>query len=126
MLTRFNIRVSVSDLFGQQGREDLARELNRLPAQTRASVEQALRIIDFLEREIEAAEGQIACMLSDDPAAKLLDTLPCVGPILSAVMALIGSIERFQSGEQLANYAGLVPTVHTAAVTRAWVRCRVK
>ena len=40
---------------------------------------------------------------------------PCVGPILSAVMALeIGDIGRFPGPGQLASYAGLVPSVHSS------------
>lgn len=115
VLTRFNVQISASDLFGKQGREDLAQALRRLPPQTRASVEQALRVLDSLEQEIEASEARIGSMLNDDAATRLLDSLPCVGPILSAVLALeIGSIERFPTAGQLASYAGLVPTVHSS------------
>jgi transposase len=115
VLSRFNVQIPVSDLFGKKGREQLEPELNRLPEHTRASVKQALRVLDFLELEIGEAEKRIAGMLEGDEAVRLLDSLPCVGPILSAVMALeIGRIERFQTAEQLASYAGLVPSVHSS------------
>jgi len=49
------------------------------------------------------------------PEALLLDTMPCVGFILSMVMALeIGDVKRFPSAEQLASYAGSVPTVRSS------------
>jgi len=115
VLTRFNVRVLVSDLFGAAGREELEQRVEGLPTYTRASVEQALRMLDRVEEEIGRAEKQIAAMLEGNEEARLLDTLPCVGPILSAVLALeIGDISRFPSAEQLASYAGLVPSVHSS------------
>jgi transposase len=115
VLTRFNVQVPASDLFGSQGRQMLEPELKRLPEHTRESVRQALRVLDFLAGEIEKAEKRIATMLEGNEAARLLDSLPCVGPILSAVLALeIGRIERFPCPGQLASYAGLVPRVHAS------------
>ena len=115
VLGRFNIQIPVSDLFGARGREELAGQRARLPEHTRASVEQMLRVLDFVEQEIEVAEKRIAVMLKQDEAAKLLDTLPGVGPILSAVLALeIGDVSRFPTAGQLASYAGLTPTVHSS------------
>jgi transposase len=46
---------------------------------------------------------------------QLLDTLPGVGPILAAVMALeIGDVGRFASAERLASYAGTTPRVSSS------------
>lgn len=115
VLARFNIQIVASDVFGAGGREELEAQLKRLPEHTQVSMRQALRTLDFLEIEIEETEKQLAAMLKPSEAARLLDTLPCVGPILSAVMALeIGDIGRFQTAGQLASYAGLVPTVHSS------------
>jgi len=114
-LTRCNIRIPVSDLFGVQGRKDLEGQMHALPEHTRGGVARALRALDFLECEIEDAGKAVAAMLEEDQAVRLLDTLPCVGPILSAVMALeIGDIRRFQTAGQLASYAGLTPSVHSS------------
>jgi transposase len=106
VLARFNIQIVASDVFGAGGREELEAQLKRLPEHTQVSVRQALRTLDFLDHEIEEAEKHLAGMLKPSEAARLLDTLPCVGPILSAVMALeIGDIGRFQTAGQLASYA---------------------
>jgi len=44
--------------------------------------------------------------------ADLLQTLPCVGKILSMVFMLeIGRVDRFPTAAHLASYAGLVPRV---------------
>jgi transposase len=54
-------------------------------------------------------------MMKAVPGADLLKTLPTVGPILSAAMALeIGDVSRFPSAEHLASYAGLVPRVNSS------------
>ena len=47
--------------------------------------------------------------------ADLLETLPCVGTILSMVLMLeIGRVDRFPTAAHLASYAGLVPRVHSS------------
>lgn len=56
------------------------REPTRLPEHTRATVEQMLRVMGCVEREMEIAEKRTAVMLKQDEAVKLLGTLP--GPIL--------------------------------------------
>lgn len=115
VLGRFNIRIAVSDLFGVEGRAQLELQKQRLPEYTRASVEQALRVLDCVEQEIEVAEGSIRQMLQQDEATRLLDSLPGVGPVLSAVLALeIGDVRRFATGAQLASYAGLTPSVYSS------------
>lgn len=106
VLGRFNIRIAVvSDLFGVEGRAQLELQKQRLPAYTRACVEQ----------EIEVAEASIRRMLQKDEATTLLDSLPGVGPVRSAVLALeIGDVRRFARGAQLASYAGLTPGVYSS------------
>jgi transposase len=47
--------------------------------------------------------------------ADVLQTLPCVGKILSMVLMLeIGRIDRFPTAAHLASYAGLVPRVRSS------------
>jgi transposase len=46
----------------------------------------------------------------------LLKTIPCVGKILSAVIALeVGDVRRFPSTGDLVSYAGLVPSARESA-----------
>jgi transposase len=114
-LTRFNVLIECSDLFGVTGREELGKRLEELPANTRACIAQELTVLDFLEMEIEQVEQRLSGLMEHSGEAQLLDTLPGVGPILSMVMALeIGDVKRFATGAHLASYAGLVPSVHSS------------
>jgi len=64
---------------------------------------------DFLDRQIAEAEAQLASLLDDDTARRLL-TIPGVGPATAAtLLAEIGDIWRFTDVDQLLAYAGVHP-----------------
>jgi transposase len=64
---------------------------------------------ELLERQIEAADRRVAGLL-DGETARLLQTIPGVGPATVAVLlAEIGDIERFTDFDQLLAYAGVHP-----------------
>lgn len=114
-LGRYNIQINVADLFGADGRQQLEQRMGELLLETRESVKQQLRTHDFLALQIEEIERRLSSMMKAVPGIGLLRTLPTVGPILSAVLALeIGDISRFPSAEHLASYAGLVPRVSSS------------
>jgi len=114
-LGRYNLQIEVADLFGVEGRLRLGQRLNELPEETRRSVERELATQDFLELQMEEIEKSLHHVMQAIPEANLLRTLPAVGPILSAVIALeIGDVGRFPAAENLASYAGLVPRVHSS------------
>ncbi len=114
-LGRYNIQISVSDLFGVEGRQLLGQRLDELPAETRRSLEHELGTQDFLETQMEEIEKSLKEVVQTGTGADLLRTLPAIGPILSSVIALeIGDIDRFPSAEHLASYSGLVPRVHAS------------
>lgn len=114
-LGRYNIQIGVTDLFGIEGRQKLEQRMGELLIETRESVKQQLITHDFLELQVEQIEKRLQKMMGDVPGADLLKTLPTVGPILSAVLALeIGDVSRFPSAEHLASYAGLVPRVNSS------------
>lgn len=125
-LTRYNLQVEASDIFGARGREQLAQRLGELPPHTRRSVEQQLAVLDFVEDQIEDCEVRLAGLLEPSEEVRLLRTLPCVGPILSAVLWLeIGDVHRFPDAPHLASYAGLVPRVRASGGhTRLGPVCR--
>jgi transposase len=69
-----------------------------------------------LETQIAEREAEIKEMLYPSVERDLLDTLPCVGPVLSAVLALeLGEVRRFPDPGSLASYAGLVPAARESA-----------
>jgi transposase len=114
-LSRHNVHVAGADLFGVGPRAELGTRLPELPVHSRKAIEQELATLDFLEIQIEAAEGRLEAIMKVSVEAGLLRTLPCVGPILSMVTMLeIGRVDRFAAPEHLASYAGLVPRVHSS------------
>jgi transposase len=114
-LGRYNIQICVTDLFGAEGRQRLGQAMGELPIETQESVRQQLTTQDFLELQVEGIEKRLHKMMKTVPGAELLKTLPTVGPILSAVLALeIGDVARFPSAEHLASYAGLVPRISSS------------
>ena len=63
-------------------------------------------------------------MLYPSAERDLLDSLPCVGKILSAVMALeIGDVRRFSGPDRLVSYSGLVPVARESADWKRQGRC---
>lgn len=123
-LLRYNLHSQASDLFGAKGRQELAHWLPQLPPHTLSSVEEQLLGLDFAVLRIQDCERRLEVMLESNAERDLLKTLPGVGPILSAVIALeIGDVQRFASAERLVSYAGLVPTVKQSAHRRHLGQC---
>src|SRR2546422_3054616 len=91
----------VSGLFGTRGRDLLARL--RLPEPWACDVEACLRLIDELEREIDACEAQLRRLGADHRYAPLLTTIPGIAWVLAyTIAAEIGDISRFPSPTKLA------------------------
>ena len=64
---------------------------------------------DLLERQIEAADQHVTALL-DGELARRLQTIPGVGPAITATLiAEIGDIWRFDDVDQLLAYAGVHP-----------------
>ena len=114
-LARHNVQIPGADLFGVTPRKQLGERLPELPVHSREAIEQELATLDFLEIQVAAAEERLEAIMKVSVEADLLQTLPCVGPILSMVMMLeIGAVHRFPTAAHLASYAGLVPRVHSS------------
>jgi transposase len=83
-----------------------------LPAQEVASrivAELAKDILGFKER-IEGIDEEIGQRFFARPEARILTSLPGMGPILGAeFLVAVGDIRAFESADRLAAYAGLVP-----------------
>jgi transposase len=105
----------VSDVFGKKGRFLLHEAVKELPPETRLSVEEELKLLDYVMDQIEQIEGRIHKVVEMTPEMKLLKTLPGVGDILAIMIALeIGDVDRFPTTEKLASYAGTVPRVSSS------------
>ena len=83
-----------------------------LPAQEVASricAELAGEVLALKER-LSALDEEIASRFFERPEARILSSPPGIGPILGAeFLVAAGDLGAFQSADQLAAYAGLVP-----------------
>jgi transposase len=116
VLLRYNLSIEASDLYGDRGRAELISRLGELPQWSQESVLEQLRMVDSVETQIGECEKQLEVLLYPSAERDLLRTIPCVGKILSAVIALeVGDVRRFPSAGDLVSYAGLVPSARESA-----------
>jgi transposase len=104
-----------SDPFGKRARGELEKHLARLPEQTRWVSGQLLAQLDFVSRQIQEMEKRLKQLAEITPEIQRLMSLPGVGVILGATIALeVGEVKRFPSAGHLASYAGTTPRVHAS------------
>jgi transposase len=124
-LAKYGLRIDASDPFGAQARGQWIECLKMLPEQTRFVSQQLLNQLDFLQQQIEQQEARLKSLLAVTPMMQRLKTLPGVGLILSATLALeIGEGDRFASPAHLASYAGTTPRVHSSGDKTRYGRLR--
>jgi len=124
VLLRYNLLVKVSDLYGDTGRQQLEERLGELPEWSRQSVKEQLETVDHLDLQIQDCEQKLEALLEASVERDLLRSLPGVGKVLSAVIALeIGDIGRFASAQNLTSYAGLVPAARESAGRKRKGKC---
>jgi transposase len=105
----------ISDLFGRRGRAAMTASAAALPPQAHWVFNEHLEQIDALQRQIGRQESRVKELVRVTPEMKRLMTMPGVGVILSATIALeIGQIGRFPDDDHLASYAGTTPRVHAS------------
>jgi len=116
-LAKYGLAVEeVADLFGERGRQELGRILDRLPPETRRCLEQELKVVDQVSEEIRQLERRIRERLQSSRSMQLLQTLPGVGNILAIVIEReMGDVSRFPDAQHFAAYAGTVPKVRASA-----------
>jgi transposase len=124
VLQRYNIDIAVLDLFGDTGRAQLLERRSELPTYSQLSVVEQLSAIDAIETRMHDCEQVLREMLYPSVERDLLDSLPCVGEILSAVLALeLGDVRRFPGPDRLVSYGGLVPVARESADWKRKDRC---
>lgn len=110
LLTQWGLRISLRRLREPGAAELLCRR--GIPAVWRRSIVELLSVIDDLDRRIAPIEAELGPLATDDPRARLLATIPGVGPLLSLTIAAeIGEVSRFRSAGKLVGYSGLAPRV---------------
>jgi transposase len=104
-----------SDPYGKSARKELEKRMEGLPEQTRWVTRQMLGQLDGLSAQIRQFEQRLEELVEVTPEMQGLETLPGVGVILAATIALeVGDVRRFPSAERLASYAGTTPRVHAS------------
>jgi len=75
--------------------------------------------IGTLEANIHGIERQLEALARQMPDVVLLQTVPGIGLITAtALVALVGDIQRFGSGRHFASYLGLTPKEDSSALRR--------
>jgi len=114
IMSKNNITISVSDLFGKKGIE-LIKQAS-IPVYQRRQVDTYLSLYQSLKEQVAELTNEVQLMAKANETAKLLMTIPGVGPITAMFMiAEIGDISRFPSYRHLASYSGLVPSLDASA-----------
>lgn len=109
-LINFGRPCPVTDLFGLEGRELLARL--DVPEPWRSNVGASIELIDHLEDQIDRLNRRLREGHADHPYIPLLLTVPGISWVLAfTIAAEIGEIGRFSSPEKLTGYTGLCPRV---------------
>lgn len=102
-----------SDLFGKAGRQLL--DQIAIPNPDNCLLKANLELLDHINEQIKSAEKWTKEAMEGHPGLAVLRTIPGLGKILSAVVALeIDDISRFSLPDKLCAYAGLVPTTYAS------------
>ncbi len=113
-------------IFGLEGRK-------RLRALQLQEIDIRLDELELVETTIEKLDYQIRDIVSKDPRAKLLDTIPGVAPYTALFLGcILDDIDRFPDSKHACAYLGLVPwldetadTTHLGHITKKgdkWLR----
>jgi len=115
-LTKYALNVTgFSDVFGLRARQEMEQHVAQLPPHTQAVTRELLCQLDVVDEQIEAEEKRIHLLVKETADMQRLMTLPGVGRILAAVIALeIGDIRRFASAAHFASYCGATPRIHAS------------
>ena len=83
-----------------------------MPAVWQRSIEEALAVIELLDKRITPLEQELSPIARADRDVALLVTIPGVGDLLALTFAAeIADISRFPSPRKLVGYAGMAPGV---------------
>jgi transposase len=110
LLTQFGLRISHTRLRKADAMELLERR--GVPEVWRGSISELLELAAEMDRRIDPIDRELGPIARADERARLLATIPGVGPLLSLTFAAeIGEVSRFPGPGKLIGYAGLAPRV---------------
>ena len=95
--------------------------VGRLEGLEREEAEHLLKCLLLCEERIVALDKQMEKEAEGDEQIERLQTVPGVGPKVAFAFVAHVAAERFENGDQVANYLGLVPRVYISGLYP--VRC---
>lgn len=102
-----------SDVFGRGGRQAMDQLDIRHPDDLLLKAH--LELLDHINNQIGNAESWIKEALCRHPQMSIIQSIPGLGKILAAVVALeVDDIRRFSNPGKLCAYAGLVPSTYAS------------
>ena len=103
-----------SDLFAGHGRAWMNALTLREP--DNKLLKAHLELFDHIRTDVRETEKWVDAALHDNKMLPILESLPGVGKILGALVALeIDTIHRFNSPAKLSAYSGLVPSTYSSS-----------
>jgi transposase len=103
----------VSDLFGSKGMQWLSRIT--LPGPDDTLLASEIELLNFIKEKISQSNGAVRKLAKGDIRAKLLQSIPGIGPFFSVLILYeIDDISRFRDEKKLCAYAGLVPSTYAS------------
>lgn len=110
LLSQWGVRAGVASL-RRPGAVDALADRG-VPEVWRASVAEAIAVIDLLDARLAPIDADLVRLARGDERARLLRTIPGVGWLLGLTFAAeIGDIARFANAGKLVGYSGFVPRV---------------
>ena len=110
LLTQFGLKISLRRLLQPEAMELLERR--GVPEVWRASIAELLEVIADMDGRAKVIEAELRPLAANDERARLLATMPGIGPLLGLTIAAeIGEVSRFSSPAKLVGYAGLAPRI---------------
>jgi transposase len=102
------------DIFGKSGQKWL-KQLTNLPDLDKQQLLDYLDLINSFTKKIKNHDKVISELSTTNRQAKLLQTIPGVGPIVAmTLISEIGNVSRFPNSRFLSGYAGLVPSTYSS------------
>lgn len=89
-----------------------------VPMCDRLELDQYVDVIEMLTEKRKETQERIEELAGDDPAIRLVMTLPGMAHFnATGFIAEVGDIRRFASGDKLASYFGLAPSIYQSGET---------
>lgn len=114
ILDKENCGLGIERLFNSKGREFLSKV--PLSEPRKALLNEHMNLLGYYEDLVERENAWVTRTARSSPGAQLLMTMPGIGDLSALVLlAELGDVSRFKSAAAVANFVGLVPSVHSSA-----------